>query len=141
MGRCVPSTSVDLLNALGLNLRGEDGFRLYPGGEPLTMLIEHGAHAPDLEPASELIGEYPKDVGIKVTVKKFESTLWVARRNNNVRQATIFWAHDQGWDDNWTNDTIQRAGYAWWVYLTQFSDSVMAMEPPLWVLDSFELDR
>ncbi len=131
----------DLLDAVGLDQRGDDGFRLYPDGEPFTILIEHGAHAPDLEPASELVGEYLKDVGINASVKKLESTLWAERRNNNELQATVFWAHDQGWDNNWTSDTIQRAGYAWWVYMTQSPDSEMAMEPPQWALDAFELDK
>lgn len=128
-----------LLDAVGLDQRGDDGFRLYPNGEPFTMLIEHGAHAPDLEPASELVGEYLKAVGINTTVKKLDPSLWAQRRNNNELQATVFWAHDQGWDNNWTSDTIQRAGYAWWIYMTQ-PDNDMGMEPPQWVVDSFDLD-
>ena len=131
----------DLLDALGLDQRGDDGFRLYSNGEPFTMLIEHGAHAPDLEPAAELVREYLKDVGINVTVKKLEPALWRDRRNNNELQSTIMWAHDQGYDNNWTSDTIQRAGFAWWVYMMKSSDSEMAMEPPPWVLESFELDK
>ncbi len=128
-----------LLDAVGLDQRDADGFRLYPDGEPFTMLIEHGAHAPDLEPASELVGEYLKAVGINTTVKKLDPSLWAQRRNNNELQATVFWAHDQGWDNNWTSDTIQRAGYAWWIYMTQ-PDNDMGMEPPQWVVDSFDLD-
>lgn len=131
----------DLLDTLGLDVRGDDGYRLYPNGEPFTMLIEHGAHAPDLEPASELVGEYLKAIGINTTVKKLDPTLWRERRNNNELQATVFWAHDQGWDNNWTSDTIARAGYAWWLYITQSPDNELAMEPPQWVLDSFELDK
>ena len=130
-----------LLDAVGLDARGDDGFRQYPDGSPFTILIEHGAHAPDLEPASELVGEYLKDVGINASVKKLDPSLWAERRNNNELQATVFWAHDQGWDNNWTSDTIQRAGYAWWVYMTLSPDSEMAMEPPAWVLESFELDK
>ena len=129
-----------LLDAVGLDQRGEDGFRLYPNGESLNMLIEHGAHAPDLEPAAELVGEYLKAVGINNTVKKLDPSLWAQRRNNNELQASVFWAHDQGWDNNWTSDTIQRAGYAWWAYITQ-PDSDLGQEPPQWVLDAFELDK
>lgn len=145
VGAELSTRDVDLANALldelGLDQRGNDGFRLYPDGSPFTILIEHGAHAPDLEPAAELVGEYLKDVGINTTVKKLDSSLWAERRNNNELQATVFWAHDQGWDNNWTSDTIQRAGYAWWVYMTQSADSEMAMEPPDWVLEAFELDK
>ena len=130
-----------LLDSIGLDGRDDEGFRTYPSGETFEMLIEHGAHAPDLEPAAELVGEYLGDVGIKALVKKLDPTLWGQRSNNNELQATVFWAHDQGWDNNWTGDTIARAGRAWHLYMTSAEENRdPTWEPPQWAKDAYALD-
>lgn len=128
-----------LLDEMGLDQRDSDGFRLRPDGQRLTLLLEHGAHAPDLGPAAELVGEHLRDVGIDVQVKQIDPQLWGQRRDANELQASVFWAHDQGWDNNYTSDTIQRAGESWWRYMT--TDGEEGVEPPDWVKQAFELDK
>lgn len=128
-----------LLDEMGLDQMDSEGYRLRPDGERLTIQLEHGAHAPDLSPAAELVAEHLREVGIEVQVKTMEATLWAQRRDANELQATVFWAHDQGWDNNWTSDTIQRAGHDWWTYVQSGGED--GVEPPEWVMEAFEIDK
>ena len=56
-----------LLDEMGLDKLDADGFRLGPDGKTFVIPIEHGAHAPDIAPASELVAEGLKTVGLKTT--------------------------------------------------------------------------
>ena len=64
-----------LLDEMGLTERGANGMRMVDG-QPFSILLEHGAHAPDLAPVAELVSEHLKDIGIDVQVKQIDPTLW-----------------------------------------------------------------
>ena len=135
------SQDAERANAL-LGARGNDSFRPYPDGSSFTILIAHGARAPDSEPASAWVSECLKEAGINASSRNWPRPSWIERRrDNNEAQATAFWAQDQGWDNEGTRDTVQRVGYPWWVYMTQSPDSPKAMEAPAWGLESFERDK
>jgi len=134
-----PDQANQLLDEVGLSEKNSDGFRLGPDGEPFTILLEHGAHAPDIAPVAELIGEYLKDVGLDAQVKQIDSQLWGQRMDANEIQATVFWTNDQGWDDNWTGRAIEENGRLWWNWYT--SGGAEGEEPPAWVIEAFEIDK
>ncbi|HRW05464.1 MAG TPA: ABC transporter substrate-binding protein [Caldilineaceae bacterium] len=128
-----------LLDEMGMTERDADGFRMAPDGSPFTMLVEHGAHAPDLEPIAELLSEQMKDVGINFQIKRIDSQLWGQRRDANELQATVFWAHDQNGDNDRLMGNIGLFGRAWlnW-FNTGGSEGV---EPPTWVQDAFAMNK
>ncbi|MEM7133869.1 MAG: ABC transporter substrate-binding protein [Chloroflexota bacterium] len=142
VGEDLSTRDVDAANALldemGLTERGDDGMRLYPNGEPMTILFEHGAHAPDLGPAAELAGEQLREIGLDVQVKQIDSSLFGQRRDANELMMSVMWSHDQGWDSNWTSGTIGNAGRAWADYITTNGES--GQEPPEWVTAAYDLD-
>ncbi len=133
-----PEQASALLDELGLDKRDDEGFRLAPNGDTFTILIEHGFHAPDIGPVAELIAEHLKDVGLRVQVKRIDPQLWSQRINANEMMATVFWCHDQGWDNNWTGDTIHFAGRLWELWYTSGGEE--GEEPPDWVKKAYELD-
>jgi peptide/nickel transport system substrate-binding protein len=127
-----------LLDELGMTERDADGFRKAPNGDDFTILLEHAAHAPDLEPIAELLTEQLKEVGIRIQVKRIDSQLWAQRRDANELQATLFWGHDQGWDSDYSTNAIDRVGTAWLLWYE--TNGAEGEEPPQWVKDVFELD-
>ncbi len=128
-----------LLDELGMTERDSDGFRMAPDGSPFSMLVEHGAHAPDLEPIAELLSEQMKDVGINFQIKRIDAQLWGQRQNANELQATVFWAHDQNGDNDRLMGNLSLFGRAWWSWFnTSGSEGV---EPPAWVQEAFALNK
>jgi peptide/nickel transport system substrate-binding protein len=128
-----------LLDEMGMTERDADGFRMGPDGSPFTILLEHAAWAPDLEPVAELIAEQLKDVGLNIQVKRIDSSLFDQRNDANEIQAAVGWSHDQGWDSDWTGGTIERGvGRLWATWHT--SNGSEGEEPPDWVQQVFELD-
>jgi peptide/nickel transport system substrate-binding protein len=134
-----PEKANQLLDEVGLSERNADGLRLGPDGEVFSILIEHGAHAPDISSVAELIAEYLKDVGLDVQVKQIDPQLWGQRMDANEIQATVFWTNDQGWDDNWTGRAIEENGRLWWDWYNTGGEE--GEEPPAWVTEAFEIDK
>ncbi|SFI73800.1 peptide/nickel transport system substrate-binding protein [Paenibacillus sp. UNC496MF] len=85
-----------LLDEMGLK-KGADGFRVGPDGKKFTIPIEVGAQAPDIVPMTELVVEMWKQLGLDVTMKKIDGTLWGKRNEANDLKATIIWAADPMW--------------------------------------------
>jgi len=127
-----------LLDEIGLTERDANGMRMVDG-QPFSILLEHGAHAPDLEPVAELVAEQLKEVGIDLQVKRIDPQLWEQRILANELQATMFWGHDQGWDSDYSgSDSFRRTGRAW--ALWHETNGAEGEEPPQWVKDMYALD-
>lgn len=127
-----------LLDELGMTERDGEGYRLAPDGSNFTILLEHAAHAPDLEPVAELLTEQLREVGIRIQIKRIDSQLWSERLDANELQATIFWGHDQGWDSDYSGNKINQIGSAWDIWLD--TNGQEGEEPPQWIKDVVELD-
>ncbi len=128
-----------LLDELGMTERDGDGFRLGPDGEPFSMLVEHGAHAPDLEPIAELLAEQMKDVGINFQIKRIDSQLWGQRNTANELQATVFWAHDQNGDNDRLMGNLGLFGRQWNTWYT--TGGAEGVEPPAWVMEALDRNK
>ncbi|PZE19512.1 ABC transporter substrate-binding protein [Paenibacillus xerothermodurans] len=85
-----------LLDEMGMK-RGPDGFRVGPDGKKFTVPFEIGAQAPDIVPLTQLIVEFWKNLGLDVTMKTIDQTLWTTRRDANEIQATMMWTHTPLW--------------------------------------------
>ncbi|MFN8442766.1 MAG: ABC transporter substrate-binding protein [Caldilineaceae bacterium] len=127
-----------LLDELGMKDKDSDGFRKGPDGQPFSILLEHGAHAPDLEPIAELLAAQLKEVGINLQVKRIDSTLWGQRRDANELQATVFWGNDQGWDDDRLGGNPNIFGQEWNLWHT--SKGKEGTEAPDWVKKYWDLN-
>lgn len=127
-----------LLDEMGMTEKDADGFRMVDG-KPFSILLEHGAHAPDLEPVAELVAEQLKEVGINLQVKRIDSQLWGQRELANELQATMFWSHDQNGDSDYSgSNSFRRTGRQW--ALWHETNGAEGEEPPQWVKDMYELD-
>ena len=128
-----------LLDEMGMTEKDADGFRMAPDGSPFTMLVEHGAHAPDLEPISELLTEQMKDIGINFQVKRIDAQLWGQRQDANELQATVFWAHDQNGDNDRLMGNLSLFGRDWWRWFN--TAGAEGVEPPDWVQEAFAMNK
>ncbi|CAM3929892.1 ABC transporter substrate-binding protein [Lederbergia lenta] len=81
-----------LLDDMGMK-KGADGFRIGPDGKRFSIPFEVQAAAPDIVPLAELLTEMWKEIGIHVTVKTIDGTLWSTRNTANELQASIIWTH------------------------------------------------
>jgi len=126
-----------LLDEVGLKDKDADGMRKGLDGKPFTILLEHAAHAPDLQKVAELAAEQLKAVGLNVQVKRIDPQLWTQRQDANELQATVFWAHDQGWDDDRLGTNLNLIGRQWNLWHT--SKGKEGEEPPAWVKEFFDL--
>ncbi len=93
-----------LLDDMGMSKKGADGFRLGLDGKPFVIAFEHGANAPDIAPASELVAQHLKKVGLNMTVKQIDSSLAGTRQAANELQGYMIWDVQPMWADNtWTD--------------------------------------
>ena len=133
-----PARANQLLDEMGLDQRGEDGFRLSPDGEQFQILLEQAAHAPDLAPVSELVTEDLRAVGLDVQMKQIDTTLFGQRRNANELQMYVMWSHDENSDHGHTGRAVNDCCRQWGVWhATNGEDGV---EPPDWAKEAFEID-
>ena len=105
-----------LLDDMGLTKKDADGYRLYPDGSPMDILLENGQQAPDLAPIAELVAANLKKVGMKVTVKPIDSTLHGTKIAANQLQMWVMWSHDIGWDND--VDDPNSTGRLWGDWIT-----------------------
>ena len=125
-----------LLDEMGLSNKDADGFRKYADGKTIEILLEQGAEAPDISPVSDLVGQYMKAIGLKVTVKRIESTLRGQKSAANQIQMNVMWSHDVGWGNN--VGQVSNAGQLWADWYTNAGKA--GEEPPQWVKDVVKID-
>jgi peptide/nickel transport system substrate-binding protein len=85
-----------LLDEMGMK-KGPDGFRVGPDGKTFTIPFEVGAQAPDIVPLTELVVEMWKRLGLNVTMKTIDGSLWGTRNAANELKATVIWSPTPQW--------------------------------------------
>ncbi|MBU0595350.1 ABC transporter substrate-binding protein [Candidatus Bipolaricaulota bacterium] len=75
-----PATANGLLDAMGLDQRGADGFRLRPDGTPLQLTYETS----EITAGDELLREYWRDIGINIELKAQTQELLNERVDANL---------------------------------------------------------
>jgi peptide/nickel transport system substrate-binding protein len=91
-----PALANRLLDAVGLDKKDGDGFRLLPSGKALLIPIEYSG-GDDVTKVLEIVKEYWDDVGVKTVVKYQEGAFFHDREALNdhmLRVATTPWADE-----------------------------------------------
>ncbi len=140
-GEYDPEQANALLDAMGMDARGDDGWRLAPDGKPFVFTIEHADHAPDIGPVGELLVEYFRDVGLNSTLKILETSLWSSRLNANEMYATIIWNVQPMWPaGTWTDYTPRNTWAPLWMTWMN-TNGEEGEEPPAPVQRIIELQQ
>ncbi len=136
-----PEQANALLDAMGMDARDDDGWRLAPNGEPFVIPLEYADHAPDIGPVAELLVEYFNDVGLNASLKKIENSLWGQRRNANELYATIIWNVQPMWPEGtWTDYLPHNSwGPTWQTWMNTNGEE--GEEPPAPVQRIIELQQ
>jgi peptide/nickel transport system substrate-binding protein len=87
-----PEEANKLLDEMGMK-KGSDGIRTAPDGKKFSFVFEVGAQAPDIVPLTELIVAEWQKLGLNVTMKRIESSLWDQKIAANEIQVTMIWSH------------------------------------------------
>jgi len=85
-----------LLDDMGMK-KGPDGYRVGPDGKKFVIPFEVAAIAPDVVPLTELVMAQWRSLGLDVTMKTIDPTLWGTRNAANQLRATVGWVHTQLW--------------------------------------------
>ncbi len=88
-----PDEANRLLDEMGMDKRGPDGFRLAPNGQPFEIPFEVSMDASDIVPVCELIIEDYKAIGINASMKVLEGSLRGERETANELRARVRWHH------------------------------------------------
>lgn len=132
-----PSQANKLLDAVGLNKRDKDGYRLRPDGKTLELTIEN-YESPDVY---ELVASFWNKVGIKTAVKTEERSLWTTRVTAGEHQIAgyaiggLLWQIDPLWYIPVSRTTYWAPLYGLWYE----SNGKSGEKPPTEMLRLIEL--
>lgn len=84
-----PERANQLLDELGLK-KDSSGFRLGPDGKPLKLTLMVSTHHVDLMKGAELVVDYWKSIGLNVSLKAVDRTLFNVRRDANEAEIHVW---------------------------------------------------
>jgi peptide/nickel transport system substrate-binding protein len=140
-----PATANEMLDAIGLTARDEEGFRKRPDGEKLTINIEYAPVFGPWGDVCEMVVKYWADVGIRAFPKEESRPLFDERGNLGTVQDMSIWTMDRCahplldplyWMPR-RGGTPASVGALYWDWWN--SDGEQGEEPPPDVLKSYEL--
>ena len=88
-----------LLDAIGMDQRDGEGFRLSPEGEKFTLVLETPGSRADQVLAWELYVAQFGDVGIRVEAQREDRALFDQRTQGNEMQASVWYNTQPQWVD------------------------------------------
>jgi len=89
-----PQKANALLDEMGLKWNKDHTCRLRPDGKPLSIIVEFTPYVPDMEKVLELVKEYWKAIGLKVTLKSEDRTFYAERMKANEGDTGGVWRMD-----------------------------------------------
>ena len=90
-----PDTANQLLDEVGLTERDNEGFRLRPDGEPLTITIEYAPVFGPWADAVQLVTDHWKEIGIRAIPKEEDRTLFSQRGDTGTEMDMGVWIMDR----------------------------------------------
>ena len=136
-----PDKANALLDEMGLSARGDDGFRLGLDGEPFEIIFETGPVSQDHIPATEMVAEHWKAVGINTSLKAGDFGLVWTRKEANEVTGWVLWIHEDIWPSAGWDDYLPQRG--WGILWGRYSKSggEVGEEPPPEVQELYELHK
>ncbi len=125
-----------LLDEMGLDKKDAEGYRLYPDGSAMNIVLTNGQEDAGFTPLAELIVANLDKVGIKVLGKAVDSNLRGQQTAANAIKMYVMWNHDRGWDNDVTDPG--RAGTAWGDWFNSLGKS--GVEPPDWIKKAVDIN-
>ncbi len=92
-----PKKAMQLLDEMGMDKKGADGFRLGPDGKTFIVPFEYAPMDPTFPPVIEIIAQNWNAIGVKTTLKQIDQALYGQRNAANELQATMLWATPPIW--------------------------------------------
>ena len=136
-----PEEANRLLDEVGLDKRDSNGLRLGPDGKPFIVLFEVAQLMTGLIPATEIVVEQYRELGLNVQMKQYSPELLGQRRGANETKVTVGWLHPAMWAEGIQNYFPWTWGInAQWerYWLTNGRDGI---EPPEWAKGIFDLHK
>jgi len=93
-----PAKANQLLDAVGMDKRGSDGFRLGPDGQPFIFSIVHAGEHADQAPIGELLKQQFEAVGVHTEVKQVDVSIFNTRKASNDLMASLLWNDGPSWN-------------------------------------------
>jgi peptide/nickel transport system substrate-binding protein len=138
-----PKGAAALLDGMGMTRRDRDGYRLAPDGARFEVRFEINPVMNDLAPATELIAEELRDVGIRTTIKIISWGLYAARISANQLYASLFYLDTGHWANLAVLDFLpgDRAKYGpkWHEWMNTKGERGEA--PPPWIREAYDMRR
>jgi len=132
--------AMKLLDEMGMK-KGADGFRVGPDGKVFEVPILSAALAPDMVPVNEMVIQMWTDIGLKVTMKTVDQTLWGQRIAANEAQVINSWQQEPLWrSGGWTGFAATIGEAPLWT-LWNTSKGTKGEEPPAPVKRLMKLEQ
>lgn len=131
-----PQKANQMLDALGLDKKDAEGFRLLPNGQPLALVVEHAGLGVWTD-ALDMISQQFKAIGIRMTPTQQERALYSQRGAAKTERMIGVWGQDRCahplveplyWMPTWESQTTCGALYWDW-YNTKGKEGVEPPEP------------
>jgi peptide/nickel transport system substrate-binding protein len=125
------------LDDAGYAERDDDGYRLLPNGERISIEIEVASAQQARIDAMELVRQYWEEVGVQTNVRTMDRSLLYTRKDTNQHDAVI-WGGDGGLDTiakpryyfPYSNESNYAPAWASWYQGAAYYDDLEPMEPP-----------
>lgn len=136
------SVANQLLDALGMDQRGSDGYRLGPDGQPFIFRITHAANSPDFDPVAELLKQQFDAVGLHTEIERIDGALFDQRKAANEIMASLMWNDGPAWAGGISRDYQPSSKGPWspmtWLFVN--SGGSQGRQPPAYLQEFYDLD-
>ena len=136
-----PAQSNRLLDAVGMNRRDSEGFRLGPDGTPFTLDVITANVSPDFLTVGELMKQYFEEIGVRTSFTVLGNQIWNQRQANNEHMATVHWSDRPIWAPGISEDFGPYAKGDWanqsWLYYRSGGET--GRKPPAYMEEYFDL--
>ncbi len=137
-----PAQANQLLDALGMDKRGSDGFRLGPDGQPFVLRITHAGEHADEATIGELLKQQFEAVGVHTEVQQVDISIFNTRKTSNDIMASLLWNDGPSWGSGMSRDYQPVSKGPWspatWTYVT--TQGAKGRKPPAYIQTFYDLD-
>ena len=130
-----------LLDDLGMTERDRDGFRRYPDGSPLEIVIHTHGLSPDQVDVSFMISQYLQKIGIDATARQVAPSIFDERITNNEFMMTVMWNDTPGHPSGISQDYWPGWKGGWAPASAEYMDTAgdSGREPPEYIQSFFDI--